>query len=118
HEPEVARARRPLHEARLSRPLAARVGAVLRLLVATIVAAVVVVARPRPAAAVGDPTLIWKTIETKHFRVHAHHRLQPVAERVAAICESTHEKLVGPMGWAPKEVTHVVVTDDTDFANG
>ncbi len=93
-------------------------GVALRVLVAAIVAAVVVAARPRHAAAVGDPTLIWKTIETKHFRVHAHHRLLPIAERVAALCESAHEKLVGPMGWAPKEVTHVVVTDDTDFANG
>jgi len=80
--------------------------------------AMVLLAVPRDARAVGDPTLLWQTYETTHFRIHHHKRLEAVAKRVAEVCEDVHSRLVQPMGWAPKEVTHVVVTDDTDFANG
>lgn len=79
---------------------------------------VTLVARPRDARAIGDPSLLWQTFETTHFRVHHHKRLQAVAKRAAEVAEDVHARLIGPMGWAPKEVTHIVVTDDTDFANG
>lgn len=77
-----------------------------------------VVAAPREARAIGDPSLLWQTFETKHFRVHHHKRMEAVAKRVAEVCEDVHVRLTGPMGWAPKEITNVLITDDTDFANG
>ncbi len=41
-----------------------------------------------------------------------------VAERIAAIAEDTHARLAGPLGWEPARVTQIVLTDDTDSANG
>ena len=79
---------------------------------------VAIVVRPHEARAVGDPSLLWQTFETPHFRVHHHKGLQAVAKRAAEVAEDVHARLIGPMGWAPKEITHIVVTDDTDFANG
>ena len=79
---------------------------------------VALLARPRDAGAVSDPTLLWQTFETAHFRIHHHKGLEKVAKRVAEVAEDVHARLVGPMGWAPKEFTNIVLTDDTDFANG
>lgn len=70
------------------------------------------------ALAVDDPSLAWWTIETSHFRVHYPSNLQPVADRVAALAESIHDRLTGPTGYDPKSVTHIVLTDDVDDANG
>lgn len=70
------------------------------------------------AAAAGDPDLDWWTIETPHFRVHYAGPLEPVAARVASLGEAIHDRLSGPLGYAPKGVTEVVLTDNTDSANG
>jgi hypothetical protein len=90
---------------------------VIRFALAVLALVVAMLAAPS-AHAVGDPSLLWQTFETKHFRVHHHKRMEAVAKRVAEVCEDVHVRLAGPMGWAPKEVTHVLITDDTDFANG
>jgi len=79
--------------------------------------ALALVLAPRTSRA-GDPELVWKTIETKHFRVHTHQRLLSVGQRIAAIAEDTHARLAGPLGWEPARVTQIVLTDDTDSANG
>lgn len=70
------------------------------------------------AAAAGDPTLDWWTIETPHFRVHYPSTVEPIAERVAMLAERVNERLTGPMGHTPSSATEIVITDDTDFANG
>jgi hypothetical protein len=70
------------------------------------------------AGAAGDPDLVWRTIETEHFRVHFEKNLQPIAERVAALSESIHQRLTGPLGYTPRERTEVLLTDNTDSANG
>jgi hypothetical protein len=72
----------------------------------------------RRGRAAGDPTLDWWTIETKHFRVHHPGTLEAVALRVARIAEDVHARLSGPMGFAPDEVTEILLTDFTDEANG
>ncbi len=89
-----------------------------RALAVMLCAALAILAFARDARAVGDPSLLWQTFETKHFRIHHHKRLEAVAKRVAEVCEDVNARLVQPMGWEPKEFTNVVVTDDTDFANG
>jgi hypothetical protein len=66
----------------------------------------------------GDPYLEWYTVKTPHFRVHYHGGLQGIAQRVASSAESVYQRLVPQMGWVPKQVTEIVVTDDTDSANG
>ncbi|MBI2392433.1 MAG: PD40 domain-containing protein [Deltaproteobacteria bacterium] len=92
-------------------------GRVLATLLAAIVA-VAWLAVARDARAVGDPSLVWQTFQTQHFRVHHHKRLESIAKRVAEVCEDVHGRLVQPLGWTPGEITNVVVTDDTDSANG
>jgi hypothetical protein len=72
----------------------------------------------RPARAAQDPYLAWWTIETPHFRVHYYKGLEPVAERVAAIAEGANARLSQALGWQMSEVTEIVLTDNTDDANG
>lgn len=72
----------------------------------------------RDANAVGDPTLIWETWTSKHFQLHAHKGLEKIAQRVLDVAESAHDRLAPHLGWTPKQRTQIVLTDDTDFANG
>lgn len=76
------------------------------------------IACPKAAEAAGDPYLEWWTIETRHFRIHYHRGLEPIANRIARMAEGIHERLVPALGWAPTQVTEVVLTDNSDSANG
>jgi Tol biopolymer transport system component len=69
-------------------------------------------------ARAGDPYLRWYTIVTPHFRVHYHGGLEEAAQKVANVAEHAHRELVPELGWKPQEVTHIVLSDDSDFANG
>jgi Tol biopolymer transport system component len=70
------------------------------------------------AAHAGDPKLVWKTIETEHFVIHYYEPLLDVARRVAASAERSHAVLVPVFDHEPDEKTQIVITDDTDGANG
>lgn len=70
------------------------------------------------AEAASDPRLLWKTIETRHFRVNYYSTEEPVAERVATLAESIFERLAPAVGWQPTEKTELAITDQTDAANG
>jgi hypothetical protein len=70
------------------------------------------------ARAAGDPYLEWWTIETPHFRIHYYKGLEPVAEKLASIAEGVNERLSVALGWQMSEVTELVLTDNTDDANG
>ncbi len=72
---------------------------------------------PRSASA-GDPRLKWYTITTKNFYIHYYEEERTVARRVAVLAEDVHRMLVPIMRWTPRRRTHVVLTDDTDAANG
>jgi hypothetical protein len=69
-------------------------------------------------AEAGDPYLEWYTVKSPHFRIHYHGGLEDIAQRTASSAESVYERLVPQLGWSPKEVTEIIVTDDTDSANG
>ncbi len=66
----------------------------------------------------GDPYLEWYTLKSPHFRVHYHGGLEDIAQRTASSAESVYARLVPQLGWAPTQATEIVVTDDTDSANG
>jgi hypothetical protein len=66
----------------------------------------------------GDPYLEWFTVTTPHFRVHFHSGLERLAERAAGIAERAHAQISPQLGWQPTQVTDVVITDDSDLANG
>ena len=80
--------------------------------------AIAALALPGRAEAIGDPDLEWWTIHTTNFRVHYPRQLEPIASRVASLSEKIHERLTGPLGYAPKSGTEIVITDNTDSANG
>lgn len=66
----------------------------------------------------GDPYLGWSTVKTPHFRVHYHSGLEDVAQRTASSAEGVYQRLVPQLAWAPRQVTELVITDNTDSANG
>ncbi len=69
-----------------------------------------------------DPTAVWRTLETPHFYIHYYrsvrHDERELAQRVASAAEQAHEVLSQALGHAPSSKTHLVLTDDTDGANG
>lgn len=69
-------------------------------------------------ARAADPYLDWYTVESPHFRVHYHSGLEDIAQRTTSSAESVYQRLVPILAWEPKQVTEIVVTDDTDSANG
>lgn len=66
----------------------------------------------------GDPYLRWYTIRTPYFRVHYHSGLERLAQRTANLAEAINARLMPELGWQPSEVTHILLTDDSDDANG
>jgi Omp85 superfamily domain/WD40-like Beta Propeller Repeat len=69
-------------------------------------------------ARAGDPRLVWYTLQTPHFRVNFHGGLEPLARRAGAIAENAYEILGKHLDQRPSEVVDILITDDTDFANG
>lgn len=65
-----------------------------------------------------DPRLVWRTLETPHFRVHYYNDMAPIARRVAEVAERAVDRLHGPLGWSPSSPVQVVLSDETDDANG
>jgi hypothetical protein len=64
------------------------------------------------------PSAEWRTVETKHFRVHYTAPAQEWALRVASRLEANRERVVAEVGYAPPEVTDVLVTDPVAQPNG
>jgi Tol biopolymer transport system component len=65
-----------------------------------------------------DPRLEWRTIDTPRFRVHYHQGLEALAQRTARACERAHAALAPLFGHEPEGPVDVVLSDDTDDANG
>lgn len=81
--------------------------------------AVVSLGTPSVASAqIRDPLLEWRSIHTEHFDIHYHDPLAMVARRVARIAERTHSTLGQIFGFEPSERVQIVLTDDSDSANG
>ena len=72
------------------------------------------------AATVGaqEPHEEWRTIETKHFRVHYPKQFEAWATRAASRLESVRDAVVAEVGFAPEQVTDVAVIDPIAEANG
>lgn len=80
-------------------------------------AAISILAVCETAFASGDPRLKYKQIETPHFRITFYSGEDEIAQRVADLAESIHERLVPAVGWPPSEKTEIAITDQTDSAN-
>jgi WD40-like Beta Propeller Repeat len=66
----------------------------------------------------GDPTRVYKTVETDHFIIYYWEPLDDVARRVGVVAERAHRILSPALGHVPTEKTVVFMADDTDSANG
>ena len=65
-----------------------------------------------------DPALDWRTIESVHFYIHYAEGNKAVAEKAAAVAEAVHARLIDELDWAPRDKTHLVLSDESDAANG
>ncbi|HXX68028.1 MAG TPA: BamA/TamA family outer membrane protein [Polyangiaceae bacterium] len=74
--------------------------------------------RAPSASAAADPRLLWKSIETPHYRINYYSTEDEVAEHIATLAESIYARLLPAIGWAPSERIEVVLTDQTEAANG
>jgi dipeptidyl aminopeptidase/acylaminoacyl peptidase len=83
----------------------------------TVALAVVLLVSARAAHA-GDGAQKWMTIETQHFVIYYYEPNLEVAKRVAVGAERAHRTLVEVLGHHPAVRTNIVITDDTDGANG
>lgn len=79
---------------------------------------VCVLAATGRADARDDPKLLWKSIESEHFRITYYSTEDEVAHHVLTLAESIYTRLVPVIGWAPSERTEILLTDQTDSANG
>ena len=71
-----------------------------------------------PARAISWPYLKWHTIETAHFRINYYSGEEEIAQTVARLAEDIHGRLAPAVGWTPKARTEILLTDDSDAANG
>jgi hypothetical protein len=92
-----------------------RRGSFFRFAAAVFAFALLVVARPARA---GDPYVRWYTLTSPHFRVHFHAGLEPLAQKVAAVAEGVFSRVTPSLGYVPTSRTEIVLTDDTEAANG
>ncbi len=65
-----------------------------------------------------DLTRRWRTVRSEHFEVSYPEPLALVARRVLQVSERAHERLRPLLGHEPKKRVQIVLTDETDFANG
>lgn len=72
---------------------------------------------PGLAGAQYDPSFKWSTLETPHFRLHFHDGEEALAQHAARAAEAARARLLPLIGHAP-ELTEVVLSDDSDYANG
>jgi Tol biopolymer transport system component len=91
---------------------------VRRLGIAFAVAIAALLAGASPARGANDPKLLWKSIETPHFRISFYSTEEDVAEHVATLAEGVYTRLCAAIGWTPTERTEILLTDQTDSANG
>src|SRR5712692_2310351 len=75
-------------------------------------------AAPVRAASSFDPHHRFRRLPTEHFVVYFHQGEDLLAARLAAIAEETWRNLERPLGRKPPPLTHVVLVDQTELANG
>ena len=97
-----------LRARRLTRPLTSAA-------VALVCAVTATAAR---GASLFDPALKFRVLRTEHFRIYFHQGEDRLAARLSAIAEDAWRALERPLGVRPPRLTHVVIADQTEQANG
>ncbi len=89
-----------------------------RALAAFALALALVVGWSSSARAANNPSLVWHTMETPHFRITYYSGEAEVAQHVADLGEAINARLEPILGWRSTERTEIVLTDQTDSSNG
>jgi len=71
-----------------------------------------------PAVFAQGPELQWRTVTTKHFRVHYPVPYEAWSLRAAARLESIRDAVANEVGFAPETVTDVLIENPIADANG
>jgi hypothetical protein len=88
----------------------------LRLL--TSLVAALLCATPVLGASRFDPKLRFRMLATEHFIIYFHGGEERLAARLAVIAEDTYRTLGPRLGTPVQKRTHVVIVDQSEFANG
>ncbi|HEU4722443.1 MAG TPA: hypothetical protein VFS59_13875 [Gemmatimonadaceae bacterium] len=88
-----------------------------RLVVRTLVLALVALCAAGAAHAQPAPYRRWRTLETTHFRVHVARGLEREGRAAAAAAERAYEALGRELA-VPRGRIDLVVSDDADYSNG
>ena len=75
-------------------------------------------ARAAGAVTLFDPALRFRVLRTEHFAIYFHQGEESMARRLTTIAEETWRTLQRPLGVVPPKLTHVVLADQSEFANG
>ncbi len=75
-------------------------------------------ATPSARAAIVDPAHHFRTLATEHFIIYFHRGEEHLATRLAGIAEDVWSRIALPLGVTPPALTHVVLADQTELANG
>src|ERR1041384_1347886 len=70
------------------------------------------------AATLFDPSLRFRTLPTQHFVIYFHQGESALAQRLAVIAEETWASLRQSFDGLPPLLTHVVLADQAELANG
>lgn len=65
-----------------------------------------------------DPAYHFQTLRTDHFVIHFHQHAEPLAADLGEIAEATWRDVAARSDVRPPARTHVVLTDQSDSANG
>ena len=64
------------------------------------------------------PLVHWRTMFTRHFRIHFYDEDRSLADRAAMIAERAHYRLTHYLNWLPSGRIDITINDHTDDANG
>tara|TARA_Y100001970_G_scaffold245322_1_gene312268 strand:+ start:32007 stop:35234 length:3228 start_codon:yes stop_codon:yes gene_type:complete len=64
------------------------------------------------------PELDWRTIETKHFRIHYHEGTERSAREAAEVAEYVYEPITNLYDFEPQNKTDIIIKDVDDYSNG
>ena len=67
---------------------------------------------------INHPELVWRTLETEHFRVNYHQGTARTANNVAKIAEDIYPAITGLYQYEPNKKVEFIIRDTQDYANG
>jgi hypothetical protein len=83
-----------------------------------VAAAILLSAIGARGAVLFDPALKFRVLRTEHFRIYFHQGEDQLAARLSVIAENAWRALERPLGTRPPPLTHIVLADQTEQANG